>query len=192
MIISLKCKNRIYSPKFQIFWLIFLKKVSIVNDSDHSERFSRDFEAHIEVEERHAVDALRVVVITGTGILCQRGLEGIELLSRHKGCQMIGKDHLEGLPPYLIDKSAAGIRMGIGIGHIRLHIVDGRAIHQIGTLYPDDWSQLGIDLHTREAYTRESQVIGTERGTRGEDTQTAIATQTWWTNCEALLGLTVL
>ena len=105
---------------------------------------------------------------------------------------MIGEDHLEGLPTYLIDKSTSSIRMGICIGHIRLYVVYGRAIHQIGTLHPDDWSQLGIDLHTREAYARESQVVGSERGTRGEDTQTTIATQTWRANCEPLLSTTVL
>jgi len=82
--------------------------------------------------------------------------------------------------------------MGICVGHIRLHVVDGRAIHEIGTLHPDDGTQLGIDLHARESHTREAQVIGTEGRTRGKDTQTTITSQTWGTNGESLIGFTVL
>ena len=61
-----------------------MKMNSIVDDFNNRERSIRHFETDIKIEEGHTIDALRVVVITGTGILSQRGSEGIEMTGGHK------------------------------------------------------------------------------------------------------------
>ena len=149
--------------KIQIFTPLFKQIVSNVDNFNNGERLFRHSETHIEMEERHTVDTFRIIVITRSRILSQDGLERFELVGRNKGSLFVGHHHFERRPPYLINKSTARLGVGIGISHIGFYVVDRRTVHEICALNPNDRSQQGINLHTDQSDTRESQVIRTER-----------------------------
>jgi hypothetical protein len=52
----------------------------------------------------------------------------------------------------------------------------------------DYGTKMGIILHPIETHTGESEIVGAERGTGGEDTHTTVATQTRGTDGETLGG----
>ena len=113
-------------------------------------------EADIAGGKRHSVDALRIVMITGTGVLGQHLAHGSLLIGREEAGDVGRDDDIEGLPDMGVDETAAGIGMGIGIGHVGLDVVDGRAVHQVGTENVDDGTEVGRQLHLIYIYARES------------------------------------
>ena len=48
---------------------------SELNTLDDGQNIARNLETDIKVEERHAIDTLRIVVVLRTGVSCQRGLQ---------------------------------------------------------------------------------------------------------------------
>ena len=115
-----------------------------------------DAEADVATSKGHAVEALRVVVVAGTRVLSQHLAQGSLLIGREEGGDVGRDDDVEGLPDMGVDETAAGIGMGIGIGHVWLDVVDGRAVHQVGTENVDDGTEVGRQLHLIYIYARES------------------------------------
>ena len=78
----------------------------------------------------------------------------------------------------VVDKAAACLGMGIGIGHIGLDIENGRSIHQVGSTHMQHRSLWALPFHALQLHRRQPQRIGTEGAARSKHAHTLIATQT--------------
>ena len=132
------------------------------DDSLNKHRSTSHTEAHVTACKRHAVDAGRVVVIAGPRVLLQHVTQGSLFGSRKQRCQHLRNFHLQGLPLVGVNKTRTGVRMSIGISHVGLHIIDGRAIHEVGTLHMDYGAVIAVQLHLFYTHTRQAKPIGTE------------------------------
>ena len=74
-----------------------------------------------------------------------------------------------------VDEAATGIGMGVGIDHVGLDVVDGGAIHEVGTKNVYQRTVGGVEVDVREAHRRESYAVGTERRACGENSHTGVA-----------------
>ena len=63
-------------------------------------------------------------------------------------------------------------------GDIWFDVVDGCAIHEVGSRYQYGGAHIGQMLYAHHAHRRKSQIIGTERTARGKHSHIFIATKT--------------
>ena len=93
-------------------------------------------------------------------------------------CRYILWHHnLQSFPLSRIHKTTSGIRMRIGIHHIRLDVVDRSAIHQVSTLHMDNRSIGTIPLYPRKSNGRQADIVGAKRAASGKDAHLLISAQ---------------
>ena len=138
-----------------------------------------DAEADITAAEGHPVDTLRIVVEGRTGILCEHLAQGVEELSGEVMLEGVGDVDAEGLPLPAVDEAAACIGMGVGIGDVGFDVVDGGAVHEVGSEDVDDGALVVGDLDAFYPDARQSQIVGTEGRPRGKDAYALVAAKTW-------------
>ena len=109
----------------------------------------RDCELDVTAGKGHAVDTLGVGMIVRTGIQRKNLHEGGLLVGGETLAPHLREIHFQRFPLCLVGETATGIRVGIGIGDIGLHIVDGCAIHKVGTQNVDNALFHPGDTHTR-------------------------------------------
>ena len=104
--------------------------------------------------EAHAIDLSRVVVVVRPGVEGKRLPQSVELLGQELLRHFIRNIHIKLLPIVAIDKAAARLGVRVGIGNVRLDVVDGRAIHQVGTGNMNYWTLLRSEFHPDEPHWR--------------------------------------
>src|SRR3712207_2451959 len=67
--------------------------------------------------------------------------------------------------------------MAIGIGHIGLDVVDGRAIHEVGTEHIYNRCARGVEVDATDAHRREADGVRAERRARGPHAHAHVASQ---------------
>ena len=102
---------------------------------------------------------MRVFLIMRARILSQNLLQNFNLSIRQSLFFQISIHffrylHIQFRPFSIIHESTAGIRMTIGIYHIRLDIIDRCAIHQIGSLHMNHRSLAGLPLYPGDSHGR--------------------------------------
>ena len=142
------------------------------DDAEHAISYPK---AHITTSEGHAVDATGIVMIAGTRVLGQHLTESLEVGGAVAACHGIGNVDLQRLPLMAVDEARASLGVGIGIGHVGLDVVDGRAVHEVGTEHMDDRTLGGVELHLIYTYAREPEVVGTEGRARGKNPDAIVA-----------------
>ena len=85
--------------------------------------------------------------------------------------------HIQFCPFSIIHKSTTGIRMTIGIYHIRFDIIDRCAIHQVGSLHMNHRSLAGLPLYPGDSHGRQADVVRTKRTAGSEYSHLFIAAQ---------------
>ena len=97
----------------------------------------RDPEAEVKPGKVHAVFPRRVVLVAGTGVvgqdaLCRGALVRRELVQQMR--RVFHRDHVRAGG----GKAPQRLRVAVGIGGVGLDVIDGRAVHQVGTAHVDD------------------------------------------------------
>ena len=131
---------------------------------------------------RHSIYLMRVFLIMRTWILSQNILQYLNLTIRQPLffqilLHLFRYLHIQFCPFSIIHKSAAGIRMTIGIYHIRLDVIDRRAIHQVSSLHMNHRSLAGLPLYPGDSHGRQADVVRTKRTAGSEYTHLFIAAQ---------------
>ena len=144
-------------------------------------------ELYVTAGKGHPINALRVVVVTGTRVLGQHIAQSLQFRIAEQSGDVVGDFHAERLPLMLIDKAGAGIGVSVGIGDVGFDIVDGRTIHEVGTEDVDDGSFGGSKLYFLDADARKPEVVGTEGRARGKHPYTLVAAKTRGADGEAPL-----
>ena len=77
------------------------------------------------------------MLVGGARVTCQYAGQGGAVGLRHL-CQQFGRElYLQTVELGLAGKALGGIRVAVGIGDVRLDVVDGGAIHQVGTAHDE-------------------------------------------------------
>ena len=147
-----------------------------------------DAELDIVTSVWHTILAVRVIMVTRTGVLRKEFTQGLKLIGSKLAGNSIGDYHLQRLPRPLVDKAGAGSRVSIRVGYIRLDVIDGRAIHQVSAKHMNDRSLTAGQVYFIYAYAREPKSIRTEWRTRGKHPYPLIAAKTWRTDSEMGCG----
>ena len=150
---------------------------TFLHNFDDAEHTIGHPKAHITASEGHAIDAAVIIMVWGPRILCQHLSQTHQLLWSEAPGQRIGNHYVEHLPLSGIDKTAAGVRMAIGVGHLGLDVVDGRAIHQVSAANMYHGAFIGGQLHLIYIYAREAEPVRTEWRPRGKHANAGVTTQ---------------
>ena len=133
---------------------------------------------HLYRAELHAVHPLRVVLVGGARVTCQYAGQGGAVGLRHL-CQQFGRElYLQTVELGLAGKALGGIRVAVGIGDVRLDVVDGGAIHQVGTAHDEHRANVRPVLDAFQTHAGKAQRIGAERRPGGEHAHAGVAAQT--------------
>ena len=146
---------------------IIHRRRDAVNDCQY---LSRDLETDVVIRKGHPINALRIFLITGTGIESQHFSQGSEFFIREGFTKVFRHEYFQFLPRRLVHKTTACLWMTIGIGNVRLDIIDRGSVHQIRSFHVDQRTLLLVVHNTVDTHTGESKTIRAEGRTSGEDT----------------------
>ena len=135
---------------------------------NHGQHPACDLEADIKIGKRHPIDAFWVFLIAGTRVESQHFSQRSQFFIGKALAKGFWYYHFQFLPLRVIHETTSSLRVAIGIGDIRLDIVDRGSVHQVCSLYIDKWAEFLVFYNLVDAYTRESETIGTERRAGGK------------------------
>ena len=132
-----------------------------------------DAELDLEAVEEHGVEAVGVVLVVGTGVLCQRLDECRTQVGGNGGQQPLRVVYGQRLRRCRGGEAAAGVGVAVGIREVGLDVEDGCAVDEVGALD----HQHGAWLDTQEPHTGETDGVGPEGAAGGEDPYPLVAAQ---------------
>ena len=86
-------------------------------------------EAHLHSGKRKAVNAVRVILVMGPGVLCQHAPQRLPPLGRNPFQQLRRNLHRQALPCRYSGKAAQRVRVAVGVWDVGLDIQNRRAVH---------------------------------------------------------------
>ena len=118
------------------------------------------------------------MLVGGARVTCQYAGQGGAVGLRHL-CQQFGRElYLQTVELGLAGKALGGIRVAVGIGDVRLDVVNGGAIHQVGTAHDEHRANVRPVLDAFQTHAGKAQRIGTEGRPGGEHAHAGVAAQT--------------
>ena len=106
---------------------------------------------------RHSIYLMRVFLVMRTGILSKYIFQNLyffcsQSLQKQIPFHFFRNLNIQFFPFSVIDETAPGIRMRIGINNIRLNIKNRRHIHEISSFYINDRTTRSLPIDMRDSY----------------------------------------
>ena len=106
---------------------------------------------YLQPGKLHTVHPLRVVLVGGAGVTGKHALQRGAVGFRYGLPQRFRAGHFQMVGAGLPGKALGGVRVAVGVGDIGLDIVDGGAVHQVGTAHDEHRPDVGPVLIVRGA-----------------------------------------
>ena len=120
---------------------------------------------------------LRVVLVGGTGVVFEHTPQAVPLVCRDPGPERLRAGDVQMVELRLRRKACSCIRVAVGIGNVGLDVVDGGAVHQVGSPHDEHRADFRPNLNGFQFHAGQPQRVGPERRPGGEDAHPGVAAQ---------------
>lgn len=142
----------------------------------HHGRFIYYRKLHLVPVEREPIDPVFVVVVGGARVLGQHLPQLLHLFGFQPLGDILGDFHVKLVVLVLLREPLGGLRVAVGGEQVGFDIVDGSAVHKVGTAHKER-RVFGVEIGLDELHAGETDGVGTEGRTRGEDAHTPVAAE---------------